>query len=285
MARKKVLVTGANGFIGEHLVACLSQKNDVQLRIFDRQKHSLEDVESLKELAEGSTHVFHLAGITNSADPHLFKVNVLGTLNLLEVLAEQAPEARLVFSSSFAVYKVPKSGEKIDENFPLQLRNKYGLSKLLAEEIIQFYAEVGKVNAAILRLSNVYGLGMPPFKHSVVATIFKLIEEGKEITIDGDGSQTRDFIFVEDVVEAMVLTAFNTRLGNLMVINICSGEETSLNDLIREIEEVTGERANISYNRKADSSKGGFWQGDNVLAKRLLSWEPKVFLEKGLRAI
>lgn len=241
----------------------------------------IKDDSLLLKSIEGSDVVFHLAGISDSQDPGLMKVNVIYTDAIMAAVNKAASRPKIVFPSSFAVYRAPRKGEIIDEYFETFPRNKYGVSKLMAEELIQFYARAHRIPSVILRLANVYGSGIQPFKHSVVATFLHQVKNGMAITIAGDGLQTRDFIAVDDVVEAMYLAA-RTPLPQGSVLNICSGQETSINELAELISRLTNREAKVEYQTENDSGSG-FWRGDNLQAKSLLRWKPKASLESGLR--
>lgn len=274
-----VVVTGATGFIGRHLVEALSAQR-VEVRLFDPRKHSLQDKNSLIGLVRGSNLVFHLAAKNFPDDPELWEVNLLGTANLLEAIIETAPLAKFVFPSSFAVYRVPKRGEVINEGFETLPMNRYGLSKLLAEEIIKFYSRTKRLRAVILRISNSFGPG-DRVGRSVVANFVKALKGGERITIYGDGSQTRDFVYVRDVTDSLLKSA-EYEFENAPVINICSGREKSLNKLLRTLESISGRKSVVAYKREGGAG-GGFWRGDNSSAGKLLSWFPKTSLEEGLR--
>lgn len=275
---KKVLITGASGFIGGHLVKRLRNEG-LEVSIFDETKHSLEKRDDLLKLLTGCDTIFHLAAINDPEDKNLFRVNVLGTIELLEAVKIRSPGARFVFPSSFAVYKTPKKGEKIAENFETSPRNKYGLSKLLAEEVIRFYANQGAVKAFILRMSNVYG---PRDRAgSVVTNLFNSAKKGKKVTIHGGGGQTRDFVYVKEVIEAFYLAANFNGPDKFKTVNICSGKETSLKKLVSLVEEVIGKKIVVKFGPR-NTSGGGYWQGKNLLAKKLFGWKQSLSLKDGL---
>lgn len=274
------LVTGATGFIGGHLVKALKKKK-VRVKIFDRKRHSLSDVNSLLDLVDSCDTAFHLAAINNPDSPDLFKVNVLGTANLLEAISKFSRGCRIVYPSTIGICRIPNKGEVVNETCEVHPRNKYVLSKFLSEELIRYYSDVEDVTAVILRISNVYG---PEDKvgRSITANFIEGIKNGKEITLYGNGSQTRDFVYVDDLVEAMIKAGLSRLKDNLVTVNICSGEETSLKTLISLIEELSGKKA-LVVRKNPNVSGGGFWRGDNRLASQLLGWRPKVALREGLR--
>lgn len=265
MIKEVIGITGASGFIGQNLIQRLKVE-DISVRIIDKEK-------DLRDQVMGCKAIVHLAAINNFSSPGIESANVEYTRKLGEAIQAHVPDCLLIFTSSFAVYKIPQKGEVISEEYITDPRNRYGQTKLEAENIIKR----SECNAWILRLSNVYGPGMPPFKHSVVSTFMELIKQGKEITIDGDGSQTRDFVYVDDAVSAIIL-ALKKKLAGVRIVNICSGNDINLNDLVKKISQNVGREAKVKYNVTADSATAGFWKGDRSLAKKLLGWEPKIYI-------
>lgn len=270
---KKIAITGASGFIGTELVQEFKKDKNLFLRVLDPlDMKSLFDLQSLKNFVEGCDVVYHLAGLKDSNDLNLHRVNVTGTKNLLEAVRQTAPKTHLVFSSSFAVYKTPDIGEVVDEKFPTNPRNKYGATKLLAEESIKFYSNVYKIKSTILRISNIYG---------VIYDFVRKIKNGEEIKIESDGGQTRDFIYISDVIRAFILACKDDR--SCGIYNICSGTEISIKNLIFLIENVTNKKAVISS--VSETNQDGYWRGDFTLAKKSFGWEPKVALKDGISKI
>ncbi len=272
---KEVVITGASGFLGQHLVAELQKDPDIHIKKFQRGQHSLDDIKSLRNLVEDSDVIFHLAGLVSSKNPgELERVNVFGTQNLVTAMQAANPNAQLIFASTFAVYKTPQKGDLITEDYQTEQRNKYGQTKLSAENLIR----AAGINYSILRFANVYGPGIAPFRHSVIATWFDAIKSNKEIIIDGDGSQTRDFIFVDDAVAALIAARDTQKI----LANVCSGEETSLKELLNKMGEVSGVKPNIKY-REGDPASGGYWHGSFDLVKKEIGWGPNVNLIDGLK--
>lgn len=279
---KTILVTGAGGLLGLHLVKILRRRRDINLKIFDRRKHSLEKPEILSNLVKNCEVIFHLAAVNSPNDPDVFKVNVLGTSNLLDALVINKVNCQIIFPSTFGVYKTPVSGQKIDENFEVYPRNRYGISKFLSEELIRLYSG-DSIKSRILRISNVYGPGDRPGR-SAVANFFEKIKKGEAIEVYGNGLQTRDFIYLDDVVRAMINSMDAGLKNNVVTLNVCSGEETSINKLIEFIEKICNKTVKIKY-KEPNKSGLGYWRGDNNKAKKLLNWAPKISLEKGLKLL
>ncbi len=275
LSKIKIGITGSNGFIGSHLIKRLSENKNLTLFPFDKTKYSLSSIDSLKDFVKDKDVIVHLAGLTKTDNiSDFYLTNTMGTLNLLEAISRYAKKSiHFIFPSSFAVYKEIQKKELLtEEKTPALPRNHYGMSKLLAEEIIKYYNRKKKIKTGILRLANVYGPGGKLFVEK--------ISDGKEVLINGTGRQVRDFIYIDDVIEAFIKTISNQK-DNFMLVNICSGEETTIIDLIKKVEELLGKKAMIKYNKK-DSQKG-YWIGNGQLALEKIGFQPKIGLVTGIK--
>jgi UDP-glucose 4-epimerase len=292
----KVLVTGGAGFIGANLVRLLSDQGHI-VRVFDNftlgRREYLADLDleivtgDILELApvdqavSGMDGVVHLAaqtGVPGSLlDPRRdCQVNVIGTLNVLEACRQQAVR-RLVFASSNAPLgrQPPPATE---DKAPLPI-SPYGASKLAGEGYCLAYHGSWGLGTVVLRFANVYG----PYsvhKSSVVAKFFRDILTGGHLTIDGDGQQTRDFIFVDDLCRAIQLALESDVSGE--VFQIATGEETSIAQLARLVQDATRQDVNIAYGppRQGDIRKN-YSVIDKVYCT--LGWEPRENLAQGLQ--
>lgn len=275
---KKVVVIGYTGFLGSFLIEKLEQEPGIDIELFDFKRHSLFDKKSLVKLVDKADIIYYLAGICDSNNPKIFDVNVIGTKNLLDAISERALNAHLIFTSTFSVYKSPEKKKMISEKWPTVPNTQYGLTKLVAEEMLNYYSKKVNLKTTILRISNIYGSGMRPYSHSVVATFFEDIRKKGRVVINGNGEQTRDFIYVTDVVDALLRV---TKIKNKFeILNICSGRAVSLNNLINEMKKITKKKVLISYKRK--NIDRTHWRGDYTKVKKILSWEPKIKLVDGL---
>lgn len=299
-----ILVTGGAGFIGANLVRLLLSEGH-RVRLLDnfstgRREHlaglEVEIVEGsilhravTAAAVEGVDGVVHLAaqtGVPGSLeDPyHDCETNVIGTLNVLEACREAKDRRiggeppRLVFASSNAPLgrQPPPATE---DKAPLPIAP-YGASKLAGEGYCLAYHGSWGLPTVVLRFANVYG-PYSAHKSSVVAKFLKDILAEGEITIDGDGWQTRDFIYVEDLCRAILLALGSDVSGE--VFQIATGEETSILELAEMVQRVTG--------RSVDAHHGPPRQGDirkNYSAvtkvERILGWKPSTDLEDGLQA-
>lgn len=264
--KKTVVITGAEGFIGSHLVLYLRKKGYV-LRLFDRRKHDLSRPESMDDLLGGADAVVHLAGANRAAATELLRVNTLGTLGLLEAMSRFCPKARIILASSSQVY------------LPTSL---YGASKRFAEELIAYYSRTSSLQGIVLRFSNVYGTGCKPFYNSVIATFIHLIKNGQSLTVHGDGQQKRDYIYVADVVSS-IEKVIEAKVGErLMILDICSGEQSSINQIIKAIQNTQPKKVVVHYQKREEIDKSPpakSWRK----AWQLIGWKPTTDLVGGIR--
>lgn len=239
MEGERILVTGGTGFIGSHLVDALEKNNSVFVLddlssgsfLPKKSKFIKADVLEIEKLNLEVDYIFHLAAVVDIQEtlknPFVCeKVNVGGTLKVLE-FARKRDVGHIIFSSSAAVYG--DVGKKIKENEEKNPISVYGLSKLCCEEYIKLYHRLYGIKTVILRYFNVYGPRQNPHsKYAAVIPNFitRLFKNQKPI-IYGDGNQTRDFIFVNDVVRANIHFANN----RFEIFNIASGIPTTINKL------------------------------------------------------
>jgi len=294
----KVLVTGGAGFIGSHIVDLLLERGDdvivvdnlstgqethlrpeVTFYRMDITDHRLSDV-----VAETRPEVvIHQAAQidvpTSVQDPlHDARTNIIGTLNLLEA-CRNAGVRKVVYASSAAVYGNPEY-LPIDEKHPVAPLSGYGISKHTPEHYLQVYAQLHGLAYTVLRYANVYGIRQDPRGEGGVISIFiEKVLKGEPITVFGDGEQTRDYIYVEDVARANVAALIN---GDGQILNIGTGQKTSINELIALFEEVSGQKMEIHHapDRPGDIKHSYF---DNRRAMEMLNWRPETELSVGLR--
>lgn len=279
---KKVIVTGGEGFIGRHLVASLKEEGYdavvVDLRLGEN--HDIRSVDNLKNHFEGAEYVFHMAALTSvpysiENPEETNSTNLGGTLNVL-VAAREAGVKRVIFSSSAAVY-----GDQdllpVPENAQTNPKSPYALQKLESEMYLRLFSDIYGLETVSLRYFNVYGIGQDP-NGPYASVIPKFIEQrksGKPLTVVGDGTQTRDFVHVSDVVRANITALGSDRVGKGEVINIASGRSVSVNEVAKLI---GGSVENVPPRLEIKDSLA-----DISLAKRLLGWQPEMKFEEGIR--
>lgn len=294
----KVLVTGGAGFIGSHLTDQLVADGHDVLVLDDLSTGSLQNVNAdaafvrMNILDPGLAQifarekfdaVFHLAAqtIVGSSLEHPdidAKVNVSGTLQVLEG-CRRSGVGRVIFASSAAVY-----GDTpllpVPEDAPKQPASFYGLSKLTAERYIQLYHELFGLQYMILRYANVFGERQGDRGEGGVVSIFtRAMQRGESLTVFGDGTQTRDFIYVGDVAAANIRAARAAEANR--VLNVGTQSETSVNQLAGLLSDVAGRPASTVYReeRPGDILKSML---RNSEARQILDWSPATSLREGL---
>lgn len=312
----RVLVTGAAGFIGSHLVDRLLAEGEEVLAVDDLSSGSLANLADARRSRTGKLTfqrvdvtsnalgelvkrqrpevVFHLAAQVDVrrsvSDPiHDANVNVLGTLNVLQS-ASSAGARKVVFTSSGGcIYgepdrsRLPVTEDQVylPESLP---ESPYGVSKKIALDYLRYYKAVQGIDYTALALSNVYGPRQEPasevgLEGQVVAIFSRKLLGGRPCTIYGDGTQTRDFAFVEDVVSAFVAARDK---GSGELVNVSSGVEVSVNELYAKLAQLTSSRFEPVY----AAARPGELQHivvDPSKAAHVLGWSPQVDLDDGLR--
>jgi UDP-glucose 4-epimerase len=302
----RVLVTGGAGFIGSHLVDRLVDEG-YDVRVIDNLysgkleniehhiksgkvdfvKGDIRDASLVKISLAGVEAVFHLAAIISVpfsvSNPQLtLDVNLAGTTNLLNACSKKNID-KFVFVSSCAVFGDTKI-LPVNENASTNPISPYAESKLLAERDCLNFQQKGLLQSVVLRFFNVYGPRQGMNEYSGVITRFiNRAKQKQPLTIYGDGSQTRDFVNVKDIVQALYACMKN-KSANGEVFNIGSGNPTSITELAKTVLEITGQNLKIRYElARAGDIKDSY--ADISKAKRFLSYEPKVTLRDGLKAL
>lgn len=300
----KVLVTGGAGFIGSHLTeALLKQGHLVRVidnystgkkenLIFDKSYPFLEivegdirDLKTCREVIEGIEYVFHQAAIPSVQrsleDPlTTHSVNVGGTLNLL-LASKEAGVFRFIYASSSSVYGDTPTLPKTEEMPPHPL-SPYALQKYIGEQYCQLFSKLYGLETVSLRYFNIFGPKQDPTSiySAVIPRFINALLDGRPPVIYGDGEQSRDFTYIENVVQANLLAMEIERLHG-EVINIACGERTSLNQLLNILKKILGSTISPIHEeaRKGDVKHS---LADIQKAKRILGYEPQVDIHMGL---
>ncbi|MCF7906883.1 SDR family oxidoreductase [Patescibacteria group bacterium] len=301
--KNKYLVTGGAGFIGSNLVKKLLESNNY-VRVVDNfstgKKENIEEFLNNKnfELIEGDISnpkttkgvvknidfVFHEAAIPSVPrsinNPFASnKANIDGTLNVL-IAARDANVKKLVYASSSSIYgdsvKLPKQ-----ENDPINPISPYALTKLAGERYCQLFAQLYKLPTICLRYFNVFGPKQDPnSEYSAVIPIFiKSILDNRQPTIYGDGEQSRDFTYVDNVVNANILAMHSDISGEVM--NIACGEKISLNDLLKYINQLLSKNIEAVYEKHRDGDVKHSL-ADISKAKKLIKYKPLIDIKIGI---
>ncbi len=295
----KLLVTGGAGFIGSHLVdTFLANGHDVHvlddlssgkrenlpdgvpLHVFDVRSQDAADL-IRRERPDVLVHEAAQMDVRRSvADPQFdASVNVLGFLNLMEAARASGVQKVLFASTGGAIYGEPENDGPQDEDHTLQPLSPYGITKLVTEKYLYFYRETYGIHYLALRYANVYGPRQNPHGEAGVVAIFiKRLLEGTPSTINGDGRQTRDYVFVRDVAAANLGALTHEGSG---AFNVGTGVETDVNTLFGHLNRLTGGHAEELHG----PGKPGE-QRRSVLSyahtRAALGWEPQVPLADGL---
>jgi len=294
--RLTVLVTGGAGFIGSHIIDSLTAQD---FKVICIDNLSTGRIENINKQA-----VFYKIDICDSAIRHIFKdekpnivihhaaqvnvqksltfplddanTNILGSINIFENCVRHGVK-KVVYASSAAIYGEPKY-LGIDEQHPIYPQSCYGISKYVTEHYLRVFGLKNKLKYTVLRYANVYGPRQEE-NGGVVSKFFLDILAGNYPVIYGNGQQTRDFIYVMDVVNANLQAI---RLANGKVLNISTNKDISINDLYRKIIKISNINVKPIFKEKREGDVSQSYL-DNIRAERELKWKAITSLEDGLQ--
>lgn len=307
---KRVLITGGLGFIGSNLAMRLidsgakvtlvdslipeyggnfwnvdSIKDQVQINICD-----VRDEHAMKYLVKGQDFLFNLAGQTSHLDsmnnpfPDL-EINARAQLSILESCRHYNPDIKLVFASTRQMYGVPQY-LPVDERHPLKPVDVNGINKMAGEWYHLVYNNVYGIRASVLRLTNTYGprMRVVDARQTFLGIWIRKLIEGAPIQVFGDGKQIRDFNYVDDVVEALLLTA-QSEDANGEIFNLGADDPINLKDTAELLIKVanSGSYAIVPFPADRKAIDIGDFYADYRKIRAKLGWKPAVHLEEGLR--
>lgn len=301
----KTLITGGAGFIGSNLADYFISK-DLEITILDDFSNSSEekikplinkgaklvkaDITNYKILEnafDDFDSVIHLAAKIDVQEsikkPELYhKVNVIGTKNLLNACVKKGIK-NVIAASSAAVFGTPNN-LPLSEDSSLLPESTYGQTKVEMEKILTDFSKNSNLNCISLRFFNVYGKGQTDAYAGVITKFMNKIKENKPLIIFGNGTNTRDFISIEDVMESIFQSLKNIQGKKGNCYNIASGKSTTINELAQMMLEVSGKTMPIKYEspRKGDILHS---QANIDLAIRELGFNPKIPLKDGLKKL
>ena len=306
MMHKSALVTGGAGFIGSHVADRLLDAGYAVTILDNLSSGRRENIPAAARFVEGDIVsdeaaalvreggfdvMCHLAAqidVRRSVDDPAFdaRINILGTLNLLEAIRTSSPRTRVIFSSTggalYGDFDAPPSGE----SFAKDPEAPYGIAKLAVEYYLAYYGRVHGIDTVALRYGNVYGPRQDPHGEAGVVAIFcnRLLDE-RALTVFGDGTQTRDYVYAGDVAAANVLAAQATlppaaRL-DARAFNIGTGVETSVNELAASLQRAADGTIPIDYApaRAGELARSAL---DTTKVRNALGWSPKMSIDDGL---
>jgi UDP-glucose 4-epimerase len=274
----RVLVTGGAGFIGSHLVRALTSRGFRVRVLDDLSRGSLNSLKPVLDVVE-----FVRGDVRDSfaVSSSVRGVDVVVHLAALTDCAASRGVSVLVFASSAAVYGEPER-LPVGEDHPLNPVNPYGASKVAGEAYVKAYSRVNGYRPVILRIFNTYGPGQTRSYAGVVEEFKRRIKAGKPLVIYGDGLQTRDFIHVSDVVEAIMKAVEVEEARG--VYNIGSGRAVTVRELAELMTRIAGRTVEVKHvgPRPGDIRMS---QADIAKAERELKFKPRIELEEGLRKL
>jgi dTDP-glucose 4,6-dehydratase len=295
------VVTGGAGFLGSHLCDHLLAKDYRVVCVDNLDTGSLQNVEHLRgdnflfvnqdvthhlEIEEPVDAVYHLAALASPIDYlrmplHSLKVGSYGTHNALGLA--KFKRARFLLASTSEVYGDPQVHPQPETYWgnvnPIGPRGVYDEAKRYAEAMAMAYHGQQGVDTSIARIFNTYGPRMRPSDGRAVPTFVRQALEGKPLTVFGDGTQTRSFCYVDDLIRGLVLLAES---GEHLPVNLGYPGELTLNELAETVLRITGSKSEVVYEAlPVDDPQ--VRQPDITRARQLLGWEPQVQLEEGLR--
>lgn len=294
----KILITGGAGFIGSHIAEHYQGIAD-EIRVLDNLRTgykknldglnvtfiegSITDRELVKKAVEGIDYIFHMAALVSvpesmSKIEETIDLNCRGLLNVLEE-ASAAGVKKLVLASSAAIYGDNPTVPKLETMYP-EPKSPYAITKLDGEYYLNMFRSVGKINTAAVRFFNVFGPRQDP-KGAYAAAVPIFIEKavkGEDITVYGDGMQTRDFIYVKDIVGALTFVAEHPEVTG--VYNAGYGGQITIEDLANKIIAAAGSSSKVLH---APERPGDVKHSRACADKlRAAGWQPRHTLEEGL---
>jgi len=300
----KILVTGGAGFIGSSIAENLSKKHEVVVlddlstgkaintaefkNRIQFMRGSILNEKILNKAMREVDFVLHQAAIPSVPKSiqnpiGTSRVNIIGTLNVLEC-ARKNNVKRVVLASSSSVYGDKPTLPKVEEMCP-EPKSPYASAKAINEQHAKQFYELYGLETISLRYFNVYGKRQDPKSQyaAVIPAFISRMLKDKPPIVYGDGKQTRDFTYVEDVVEANV-KAMETKNRNALgrAINIAGGRQVSILELISILNRILGKNLSPIFEKERPGDVRHSW-ADISLAKEVLGWEPKTTLEEGLR--
>jgi nucleoside-diphosphate-sugar epimerase len=307
---KKILITGGLGFIGSNLAEKLIDYQakvimvDAILPLYGGNFFNIENIKDkitfikgdirnkklISKLINGINIIFNLAGQVSYIDslniPYEdLDINCRGHLNILEACRKINKDVKIIFSSSRLVYGKITS-LPVNEEQPTKPLSLYAIHKLAVERYLKVYHDSFSIKYVVFRITNPYGIRqqMKHSKYSILGWFLRLAMEGKTIKIFGDGKQLRDYIYIDDIINAFLLAGANEKADDL-TFNLGYGESISFGDMIKTIIKIVGngKYEYVEWPNNYERVETGDFIVDIEKAKNILSWEPTTKIEDGIK--
>ena len=278
-----IIVLGGSGFVGKSLLQKLeSKKFKVKVMVnsskiknkFKKFHGDILDKKTFENQIKNGDIIINLVGQYNGHISNFIDLNIKGGLNLLES-CKGKKNIKIILISSIDAYgeNMHYASKEKDKSSP---QNNYGLIKLLAEKMYENFANIHGLDVIVLRLSNLYG---PNKKNGLILNILKAIKKNGTVSINHNGKQQRDYLFIEDAVDG-IIKAIQCRLKKYNVINISSGKRYRSTEIIKLAQELSHKKLKFKLKKTAPDEKC-VW-ANNFKAKKLLKFTPKNSIKQGL---
>ena len=278
-----IIVLGGSGFVGKSLLQKLeSKKFKVKVMVnsskiknkFKKFHGDILDKKTFENQIKNGDIIVNLVGQYNDHISNFIDLNIKGGLNLLES-CKGKKNIKIILISSIDAYgeNMHYASKEKDKSSP---QNNYGLIKLLAEKMYENFANIHGLDVIVLRLSNLYG---PNKKNGLILNILKAIKKNGTVSINHNGKQQRDYLFIEDAVDG-IIKAIQCRLKKYNVINISSGKRYRSTEIIKLVQELSHKKLKFKLKKTAPDEKC-VW-ANNFKAKKLLKFAPKISIKHGL---
>lgn len=286
----KALVTGGSGFIGSNLIKKLQELAWETFNFDQAEGFDITNTKQLEKIIKNKFDIiYHLAGFSGSERSNRdkiksFKINTLATVNLLELASKYSPKSKLILSSSRLEYGVPHY-LPVDEKHPKLPTSIYGLSKLAAAEMALVFHQTRNLDVIIFRTSNVYG---PHSKtafsgYNIINNFVDIAKENGILTVYGEGKQERDYLFIDDFVDAFILSSKIKKSGQ--IFNLGFGKGIEFRKMIELIVKIVG-KGKIKYvkwPKDFHTVETGSYVSDITKFMKETGFRPKVNFEEGVR--
>jgi UDP-glucose 4-epimerase len=309
-AGKRVLITGGAGFLGSNLAHVLVPLGaqvavfDAELSLYGANRFNLRGIEQkirwlagdirnqkqVDEAVQGQDFIFHLAAqvsyLESMERPFLdLEINARGTLHILDAMRRLAPEAKLIFTSSRLVYGRILTNP-VSESHPTQPLSIYGVHKLAAEKYCRIAFDTHGLRSSVLRIPNPYGprQQMKHAKYSIVGWFIRQAMENKTLYVFGDGKQQRDYIYVDDITDAMLRVAASEKTDG-EVYNVGTHERIRFVDMVETVIEVVGrgKKKHIPWPEGFERNETGDYIADTRKIEAAVGWRAQTPLREGIR--